>query len=278
MNKDKLISLCHKISLETGLTFNSVLTYYFLEIFLEKLSESIYNDNFIFKGGYILSNIVGLESRSTVDIDMLIKNTILDEAKVFTIILDVIKYKPKDVIEYELLDIIEIKKEGSYGGYRVRISCKLDNIRQVIPLDIATGDIITYKPIEYEYKRIFSEESLNIKAYNLETMLAEKLETIYSKGMLNSRSKDFYDVHLLYNIKKSDIDFAKLAVACERTFKQRNTPLDSQNLKDLLEILRIDQGFNGRWKAYASKNAYIDDCSFDNVIESIKDLLRATFG
>ena len=143
------------------------MTYYFLEKFLEKLSESIYNDNFIFKGGYILSNIVGLESRSTVDIDMLIKNTTLDEAKVFTIITDVIKY--------ELLDIIEIKKEGSYGGYRVRISCKLDNICQVIPLDIATGDIITYKPIEYEYKRIFSEESLNIKAYNLETMLAEKL-------------------------------------------------------------------------------------------------------
>lgn len=96
--------------------------------------------------------------------------------------------------------------------------------------------------------------------------------------MLNSRSKDFYDVHLLFKIKKSDIDFVKLAFACERTFKQRNTPLVLRNFKDLLEILRTDQGFNSWWKAYASKNAYVDDCSFDNVIESIKHLLRATFG
>ncbi|MGO3168353.1 nucleotidyl transferase AbiEii/AbiGii toxin family protein, partial [Senegalia sp. (in: firmicutes)] len=198
MNKDKITAMCHKVSSETGLTFNSVMTYYFLENVLRKLSNSKYNDKFIFKGGYILSNIVGLDSRSTVDIDFLIKNMAFDKELLIYMFQEVLNNSKDSSIQYELKDIQEIKKEDEYNGYRVRISCKLDNIRQVVPLDIATGDILTYQPVEYEYKTIFLEDNLKIQAYNLETMLAEKLETIYSKGFLNSRSKDFYDVHLLY--------------------------------------------------------------------------------
>ena len=195
MNKDKITAMCRKVSNETGLTFNSVMTYYFLESVLRKLSISKYNDKFIFKGGYILSNIVGLDSRSTVDIDFLFKNMPLTEELLVEIFDDILEYNEKDSIQYELKGIQEIKKQDEYGGYRIQILCKLDNIRQIVPLDIATGDILTYKPVDYEYKTIFSEDNLKIKAYNLETMLAEKLETIYSKGFLNSRSKDFYDVH-----------------------------------------------------------------------------------
>ena len=171
------------------------MTYYFLESVLRKLSISKYNDKFIFKGGYILSNIVGLDSRSTVDIDFLFKNMPLTEELLVEIFDDILEYNEKESIQYELKGIQEIKKQDEYGGYRIQILCKLDNIRQVVPLDIATGDILTYQPVDYEYKTIFSEDSLKIKAYNLETMLAEKLETIYSKGFLNSRSKDFYDIH-----------------------------------------------------------------------------------
>lgn len=130
---------------------------------------------------------------------------------------DILEYNEKDSIQYELKGIQEIKKQDEYGGYRIQILCKLDNIRQIVPLDIATGDILTYKPVDYEYKTIFSEDNLKIKAYNLETMLAEKLETIYSKGFLNSRSKDFYDIHLIYRFKSNDVDFEKLSKACERT-------------------------------------------------------------
>ena len=167
-------------------------------------------------------------------------------------------------------DIQEIKKEDEYNGYRVRILCKLDNIRQVVPLDIATGDILTYQPVEYEYKTIFLEDNLRIQAYNLETMLAEKLETIYSKGFLNSRSKDFYDVHLLYWLKSDEIDFDKLAVACERTFNYRETILDLVSFKEMISIILNDKGFNDRWDAYVNKNAYVKDTSSANVIESLE--------
>ena len=274
MNKDKITAMCHKVSAETGLTFNSAMTYYFLESVLSKLSNSKYNDKFIFKGGYILSNIVGLDSRSTVDIDFLIKNMAFDEEVLIDMFRDILDNSKNDSIQYKLKDIQEIKKEDEYNGYRIRILCKLDNIRQVVPLDIATGDILTYQPVEYEYKTIFSENNLKIQAYNLETMLAEKLETIYSKGFLNSRSKDFYDVHLLYRLKSNEINFEKLARACERTFNYRETVLDLVSFKEMISMILNDKGFNDRWNAYANKNTYVKDTPFKNVIESLQLLIE----
>ncbi len=146
------------------------------------LSKSSYNEKFIFKGGYILSNIVGLASRSTVDIDLLIKDAFLNMNDVHAMFESVLKNNTDNFIDYELYAVDEIINEDIYGGFRVKIVCKLDNIRQMVPIDIATGDLVTYHPVDYEYITVFLKENLNIKSYNLETMLAEKLETIYSKG------------------------------------------------------------------------------------------------
>ena len=274
MSKDKITAMCHRVSIETGLTFNSIMTYYFLESVLSRLSNSEYSDQFIFKGGYILSNIVGLESRSTVDIDFLIRDITLHEDSLRDMFQNILISDGKESIQYELIGIDEIKKEDSYKGYRVRILCKLDNIRQVVPLDIATGDILTYQPVDYEYKTIFSEDNLKIHAYNIETMLAEKLETIYSKGFLNSRSKDFYDVHLLYRLKRNHIDFKKLAVACKRTFNHRETKFDLMNFKEMINIILKDKGFNDRWDTYVKKNIYVKDSSFDSIIESLQLMIE----
>jgi predicted nucleotidyltransferase component of viral defense system len=269
MNKDKLTALCQKIASETGLTFNSVLTYYFLENVLNMLSKSSYKDRLIFKGGYILSNIVGLDSRSTIDIDLLFKDASLSKNDVHMMFESILKHNENTNIDFKLYDVDEIKKEDNYGGYRVRIVCKLENIRQIVPIDIGTGDLVTYQPIDYEYTTLFLNENLNIKSYNLETMLAEKLETIYSKGFLNSRSKDFYDVHILFRLKKSEIDFNRLLVACERTFLHRATSLNFSNLKDLIIALSEDKGFYDRWEAYTRKNTYASDTKLFDVIKSI---------
>ena len=250
------------------------MTYYFLESILMKLSNSEYNEKFIFKGGYILSNIVGLSSRSTVDIDFLIKNIPLKEELLVEIFNTILVSNEKDTIQYELMGIQKIKNEDLYGGYRVQVLCKLENIRQVVPLDIATGDILTYQPVDYEYKSIFYGNNFKIKAYNIETMLAEKLETIYSKGFLNSRSKDFYDIHLLYRLKSSEIDFEKLSKACERTFKYRETKLDFVKFKEMIDLISKDKGFIDRWKAYINKNNYARNTSFDIVIESILLMIK----
>lgn len=239
MNKAKLTALCHKVAKEKGLTFNSVMTYYFLEVILKKLSQSSYAQNYIFKGGFLLSNIVGVSSRSTVDIDFLFSRMNLSEESVHQQLTDILKKTDED-ISFNIQSVTTIKESDDYGGYRASILCQLENIRQVIHLDIATGDVITPHPITYDYKPIFESRQFPIIAYTIETILAEKLQTIYSRNFLNSRSKDFYDIYILSKLKQSDIDSQQLLMACRRTFDYRGTELDFNKFINLLETFKTD--------------------------------------
>ncbi len=155
MNKDRLIHLCHKISKENNIPFNSVLTYYFLEDILFHLSNSRFKENFIYKGGYLLSNIIGISERTTIDIDLMLRKQNLDKENLISIFEEVLVKKSTSNVDYKIYDINDIRDEHDYGGYRIRIECRLDNINQIVPIDISTGDIITYKPMEYEYTPLF---------------------------------------------------------------------------------------------------------------------------
>lgn len=272
MNKAKLTALCHKISKQTGLTFNSVMTYYFLEIILKKLSQSYYADHYIFKGGFLLSNVIGVESRSTVDIDFLFHKQTLSEENVQQQ-LEVILTESKDDIQFSIKSISSIKESDNYGGYRATILCQLENIKQIIHLDIATGDIVTPHPVTYAYKAIFNDESFSIIAYTIETILAEKLQTIYSRNFLNSRSKDFYDVYILSKLKKNDIDFRQLNVACQRTFSYRETELDYNEIVQLMESFKTDPIQQQQWQNYSNKYSYTKGISFSEILDEIVNLV-----
>lgn len=272
MNKAKLTALCHKIAKQTGLTFNSVMTYYFLEVILKKLSRSSYAEHYIFKGGFLLSNVIGVESRSTVDIDFLFHKQTLSEENVRQQI-DAILTESKDEIQFSLQSITSIKESDDYGGYRATILCQLENIKQVIHLDIATGDVVTPQPITYDYKAIFNDENFPIIAYTLETILAEKLQTIYSRSFLNSRSKDFYDVYILSKLKKDDIDFVQLKMACERTFSYRDTELDFNHIIQLLKTFKTDPIQQQQWQNYSKKYNYTKGISFSEILDEIISLV-----
>lgn len=232
MNKAGLTALCHKISNETGLTFNSVLLYYFLESILRKLVQGEYGENLVFKGGFLLSNVVGIESRSTMDIDILLRDTQISEENILVMLSDSLKEKEGDEMQYEIMSISPIKEQDQYGGYRASILCRFENIRQVIPLDIATGDIVTPHPIQYSFASVFGDAEIPIKAYPIETMIAEKLQTIYARGFLNSRNKDYYDLHILYKLKSKEIDMLTLVRACERTFQYRKTEFNVEKYRN----------------------------------------------
>ncbi len=150
----------------------------------------------------------------------------------------------------------------------------MDNIKQIIPLDIATGDPITPHEIEYKYRSVFENVLFNICAYNIETILAEKIQTIYYRGFLNSRSKDFYDVYILYKLKKNDINIKTLRLACMRTFNYRETEFDKDKLISLLNDLEEENTFNARWENYRKKFPYAEGIKFDEVIEVIKELIK----
>lgn len=272
MNKAKLTALCHKISKQTGLTFNSVMTYYFLEIILKKLSQSYYADHYIFKGGFLLSNVIGVESRSTVDIDFLFHKQTLSEENVQQQLEEILT-ESKDDIQFSIQSISSIKESDNYGGYRATILCQLENIKQIIHLDIATGDIVTPHPVTYAYKAIFNDESFSIIAYTIETILAEKLQTIYSRNFLNSRSKDFYDVYILSKLKKNDIDFRQLNVACQRTFSYRETELDYNEIVQLMESFKADPIQQQQWQNYSNKYSYTKGISFSEILDEIVNLV-----
>lgn len=272
MNKSKLTAICHKISKEKGLPFNSVMTYYFLENILEKLATSNYSKNFVFKGGFLLSNVVGIDYRSTVDIDFLLKARKFSRENIYKIIKESLETGNSDIpdnnIIYKVQTMERIKEEDKYGGFRCKILCVLENIKQIVPLDIATGDIITPFPLDYEYLPIFKDKKIPIKAYPLETMLAEKIQTVYSRGLLNSRSKDYYDIYIIYKMKNKEINSEFLKEACVKTFEYRNTEFSTEKIINLLEKLKLNDMFLQRWESYSAKNFHAKEIKFEEVINN----------
>lgn len=272
MNKATLTLLCHKISKQTGLTFNSVMTYYFLEMILKKLSQSSYSRNYIFKGGFLLSNVIGVESRSTVDIDFLFQNITLSFENVEKQLKDILAI-PIEGINFTIQSIVSIKESDLYSGYRASILCQLENIKQMVHLDIATGDIVTPHPIHYDYKSLFEDDRFPIIAYPIETIIAEKLQTIYSRNFLNSRSKDFYDIYILSKLKREEIDTLQLQLAIKRTFAFRGTTFDYSKNIELLKSFKNDKTQNQQWQNYARKYSYTNGISFKEVLDEIIMLL-----
>lgn len=272
MNKTTLTLLCHKISKQTGLTFNSVMTYYFLEMILKKLSQSSYSRNYIFKGGFLLSNVIGVESRSTVDIDFLFQNITLSFENVEKQLKDILAI-PIEGINFTIQSIVSIKESDLYSGYRASILCQLENIKQMVHLDIATGDIVTPHPIHYDYKSLFEDDHFPIIAYPIETIIAEKLQTIYSRNFLNSRSKDFYDIYILSKLKREEIDTLQLQLAIKRTFAFRGTTFNYNKNIELLKSFKNDETQNQQWQNYARKYSYTNGISFKEVLDEIIMLL-----
>lgn len=232
--------MIHRVSDETGIVYNSVLTYYFMEDILLRISESDYKENFIFKGGFLLSNIVGISSRATVDMDFHLSNEKLSESSIENILVNILEARHSE-IDYSITSIKPIKVVDFYGGFRVMLLARLDNLRQYIPLDIATGDVITPHPIDFKYESIFDKKQIQVLAYPIETMIAEKLETIYSIGFLNSRSKDYLDLYLIWMTKGKKLNKKLLKEALANTFSNRNTEYNIVKIKNLLEGVSNNQ-------------------------------------
>lgn len=169
---------------------------YMMERFMERLSLSEYKNNFILKGGMLISSMVGIDIRSTMDIDTTLKNLPLSVDSAESIIKRIISVRLEDGVTFRIKGITEIMDEAEYGGIRVSFEAMLDMMRIPLKIDISTGDIVTPKEIEYEMKLMFEDRKIEILAYNIETLLAEKLETVVTRGIANTRLRDFYDIYI----------------------------------------------------------------------------------
>ncbi len=265
--KDKL----KNISKDKNVDFNSVMRFYMYDRFIERLSKSKYKDNFILKGGFYLSKLFGLDNRSTMDIDTAIRKTKFTEDNVIKMITEIINIDINDNVKFEIEKREFIRDEDEYGGLRITINFMLENMKDSFHIDIATGDPIHPGPDDYKYESLIGNEVYKVWSYNLETVLAEKIETILGKLEISSRMKDYYDIYLIHKFKFNKINKTKFRGAVEKTFKKRNFNTD---LITSLKVVKDSKILKDKWTSYSRKNSYAKNIEFDETIKCLEDFIE----
>ena len=243
---------------------------FIMERFLERVSLSEYKDNFVLKGGMLVAAVVGLDTRATMDIDTTIRATTLSQEKATKIVRDIIAVEIEDGVSFNITKISNIMEEHDYPGIRFMLEAKLDRLKQAIKIDISTGDVITPGAVEYDYKLMFEDRTIPLWSYNLETLLAEKLETIMARGTANTRMRDFYDIQVLS--AQEEIDAAVLKEAFLATSHKRGSRSMLEELDGILKTVAEDETMQHLWKNYAHDSFYVGDLAWEEVIASVTAL------
>lgn len=269
MNSDKLNAIIKKKA-----NGNSNLSHHFHQMFffehvLMRLEKSEYKDNIILKGGVLLSSIIGNDLRTTKDIDATLKGLPLTIEMVEEIFKEILSVDIKDNVYFELVSIKDIRITDEYGGFRLNIKGTFYKIRTNFFIEITTGDIITPREIKYKYSSIFEDKKINIMAYTIETIIAEKFESIISKNITTTRAKDFYDLYMLIDNHKDEIDNGVLKRAVINTFNKRNTTYDINLFRETLEILESSDTLKNVFMDYQSKLVYPQKVEYKKTIEAL---------
>ena len=271
MNSMQLKDKLKNISKEKNVDFNTLLRLYMYDRFIERLSVSKYKDNFILKGGFYLSTLFGVENRTTMDIDTAFRNANFNEETIVKMIKEIVSIEIDDNAKISYLGISPIRDEDEYGGFRADIQIEIDNIKEKFHIDIVTGDPITPKEINYKYKPILADSYVKLWAYNIETVLAEKIETILSRVELNGRMRDFYDIYLIYTKDWDNVNLEDFVKAIEKTFYKREyvgEPLLALDLIMDSDILKE------RWKSYQKRYGYARNIDFDEILICLEKIIN----
>ncbi len=270
-NPMSLKATINNIAKKSKVSAQSVLQTYMLERLLERISISKYKDNFILKGGMLISAMLGIDSRTTMDIDTTIKGFELTEENVRKIMEEVCKIDLQDDITLKLNKVEEIRENDDYNGYRLTFEAKyLNSMPVIMRIDVTTGDKITYREIEYSFDLMLEDRKINVWSYNVETVLAEKFEAIIKRGVLGTRIRDFYDVHMLLKTQEKNINKKTLKVAINFTAEHRKSEDDVKNWKEVVEELENDDTMMNQWRRYQKNNFYAEGIEYEDLIESIR--------
>lgn len=270
-NPMSLKALINNIAKNNKISAQSVLQTYMLERLLERISVSKYKDNFILKGGMLISAMLGIDSRTTMDIDTTIKGFELSEENIREIMEEICKIDLQDDITLKINRIEEIREHDDYNGYRLTFEAKYLNTMPVIMrIDITTGDKITYREIEYSFELMLEDRKIHVWSYNVETVLAEKFEAIIKRGVLGTRIRDFYDVHMLLKTQEKNINNKTLKTAINYTTEHRKSTEDIKNWKEVVDELENDDTMKNQWRRYQKNNFYADGIEYSDLIESLR--------
>ena len=260
------------ISKKTGINPSSLLQMCLFEGILEKLSKSKYSENFILKGGLLISSFIGVDMRSTMDMDITIRGIPLNEVSITKILNEILVIEIDADIEYKLIKLSPIRQEDVYEDFCASISCIFGKINATLNIDITTGDVITPREMNYSYSKILEEGTIPIMTYTIETILAEKFETISSRNITTTRARDFYDLYMIYSIYKDKIDKGILRKAIERTSKYRGSFETALQYKEIVELFRESETPKKLWKKYTQNNPYAKDVDFLDTISVYEEI------
>ena len=263
-------AIINNMAKENNVAAQSVLQTYMLERLLERISISKYKDNFILKGGMLISAMLGIDSRTTMDMDTTIKGFPLTKDNITNIMDEICNIEIDDNVTLKINKVELIREDDDYGGYRITFEAKYNNEMPVImKIDITTGDKITYKEIEYSFTLMLEDRKIQIWSYNVETIIAEKFEAIVKRGVLSTRIRDYYDVYMLINTQNKIIDKKTLKDAITLTAQHRGTSEIIKDWKKIVEKIANDTKMRQQWKRYQKDNFYAEEIEYNELINAI---------
>ena len=246
---------------------------YMMERFLERLAQSEYRDNFIIKGGILVTAMIGVAHRSTMDIDTSMKNLNLSAEDALRVVNRVKDIDLDDGVSFEVKDVSNIMDEMEYPGIRVTMNANVGRLITPLKIDISTGDVITPRAIEFNYDLLLEDRSISLWSYNLETILAEKLQTVLARGVLNTRMRDFYDIRMLLDTYEDKVNKAVLKDAFAATCKKRGTDHLQEQAEEIIKIIEADEQLQVLWRAYQKKYSYAAEIDYASVISGVRKLM-----
>lgn len=264
------------ISKDKGIPAQQVQQHYLIEQVLKLISTSSYRDSFIVKGGYLIGQMIGLDKRTTMDLDVTLKGTEMSRENLIHIFEEILCSKT-DGFSFSVDKLEPIRQDDEYGGFSLKLNATFDTLKEVVFIDITTGDKITPREITYSMTSIFTNESIQIWTYNLETVLAEKLETIISRGLASTRPRDRYDLFTLYKLRKEEINLEVLKNALENTAEKRKSKDTIYNWEEQVRGIEISDYQKELWIRYQRQFKYAKDISFDNSVQVIREIMQQIF-
>lgn len=274
-NAMQLKAILKNMAKQKNISAQLVLQNYMLERLLERVSVSKYHDNFILKGGFLIAAMVGLDTRATMDMDATLKGYPVNEETVQKMFEEICAIELNDDVTFTFRQIGEIREGDEYTGYRVALTADYPPMAVPLKLDITTGDKITPKEIEYSFKLLLEDRSISILAYNLETILAEKLETVISRSDQNTRPRDYYDIYVLMKLQSHNVDLSSLKDALAATCNKRGSAEVIKGYIQIMELVKNSTVMQEQWKRYQQEFDYASDITFEDTCDTVISVMNS---
>lgn len=271
---EQLKGAIRSMAAKKNLRAQEVLQMFLFERIIDRLAASSFRDNFILKGGLLISSMIGIGERTTMDMDTTVRGIQMEEDEIVSAVKEIIAMDVGDGISFEFQKIEPIREDDAYNNFRVHLRAKYGKIDSPMKIDITTGDIITPAAIRYDFPFVFEEKTVPVMAYTLETVLAEKYETIIRRNIGTTRARDFYDLHTLYRSRKDVVQMEVLRAAVIHTAEKRDSIDDIRDWRDILKDIREEPQLYLLWDNYAADNKYIGDLKFNEVLDTVDEIAK----